>query len=276
MPDPLPDLARCALHTFTTKPLSLAEAIDAYTDAGIPALSIWRQHLDPLGIDAAAKLVRGSGLTVPAYVRGGFFPAFDAADRDAALDDNRRYLDEAAALGADQIVLVVGAVPGMPLAEARAQVRDGIAACLPKAEEVGVKLSIEPLHPMYAADKSCVNSMRAARRIWEELDHPLLGVAVDVYHVWFDEDLADEIGRAGTAGKIFGFHVCDWKVDTAHLLLDRGLMGEGCIDVPGIRGLVEDAGFSGWIEVEIFSETHWAKNQRAWIDEIAAAYLAST
>ena len=272
---PLTSLDRMAVHTFTTKPWSLAEAVAGYADAGIPGISVWRQHLQGVGIEAGARLIKDAGLAVPAFVRGGFFTAHDAKDRAAAIDDNKRCLDEAAAIGADQVVLVVGATPGMPLAEARKQVRDGIAACVDHAKAVGVKLAIEPLHPMYAGDKSCVNSMRQAREIWSELGEQV-GVAADVYHIWFDQDLAEEIKLAGEARRIFGFHVCDWKCNTSDLLLDRGLMGEGCIDIRGIRGLVEDAGFTGWIEVEIFSNTHWLKVQREWLDEVVTAYRECT
>ena len=269
----LPDLARCAIHTFTTRPLDLPQAIAAYRARGVTGISVWRQHLEPHGADAAARLLRDAGMTVPAYVRGGFFTG-DPEARQAAVDENKRVLDEAAAIGADQVVLVVGATPGMPLAEARLQVADGIAACVDHARAVGVRLAIEPLHPMYAGDKSCVNTLRQAREIWQAIGDPFVGVAVDVYHVWFDQDLEQEIALAGQDGRIFGFHVCDWKCDTAHLLLDRGLMGEGCIDIRGIRGLVEDAGFDGWIEVEIFSQTHWTRPQGEWLDDVTAAYLA--
>ena len=169
-------------------------------------------------------------------------------------------------------MLVVGAVPGLPLDEARKQIADGIAACLPHAEAVGVKLSIEPLHPMYAADKSCINRMAEARAVCERLDHPMLGIAVDVYHVWWDPDLANEIALVGKQGRLFGFHVCDWRVETRHLLTDRGLMGDGCIDLRTIRQQVTDAGFDGLIEVEVFSETYWAKDQTEYLSRVVDAY----
>ena len=166
-----PDLSNCAIHTMTTKPWSLVECCEHYAAAGVGGISIWRNTVAPeeggVGLDEAANIMKASGLAVPAYVRGGFFPAFDGADRQKAIDHNKVMLDEAAALDADQVVLVVGAVPGMPLNEARQQTADGIAACLEHAEQVGVKLSIEPLHPMYAGDKSCVNRMAEAREICE-------------------------------------------------------------------------------------------------------------
>lgn len=172
-------------------------------------------------------------------------------------------------------MLVVGAVPGMPLDEARRQVRDGIAACLDYAQAVDVKLSIEPLHPMYAADKSCINRIAEARAICHELHAVaggMLGVAVDVYHAWWDPDLDAEIAKLGKANQIFGFHVCDWRVETRHLLTDRGLMGEGCVDIKGIRHAVEAAGFKGFSEVEVFSEQHWREDQNAYLAEVVRAF----
>lgn len=276
----LADLSRCAIHTMTNKPWSLAQCIEYYQAAGIHAMSVWRNVVAAdeggVGIDEAARMVKASGMAVPAYVRGGFFPAFDAAKRQAAVDHNKRMLDEAAALGAQQMVLVVGAVPGMDLAQARTQVADGIAACLDHAQATGVKLSIEPLHPMYAGDKSCINRMAEARLICEQLQSPHLGIAVDVYHVWWDPDLESEIKLAGEQGTLFGFHVCDWRLDTRHLLTDRGLMGDGCINIRQIRAMVEQADFAGYNEVEVFSEQYWAADQREYVELIKQRYLAST
>ncbi len=270
----LTDLSRLAIHTMTHKPWSLAACIDHFTAAGVPGITVWRNKIEEVGLDEAARMLAASGLQVVAHVRGGFFPAFAEADRQKALDDNRRCLDEAAAIGAPMVVLVCGAVPGMPLAEARKQIADGIAACVDHAESCGVKLAIEPLHPMYAADRSAVNTMAQARAICEALESPWVGIACDVYHVWWDPDLEREIRRAGEQGTLLAFHVCDWRVDTRHLLTDRGLMGEGCIDLPTLRGWVEDAGFTGWHEVEIFSETRWASDQTAYLETIKQAYLA--
>ncbi len=170
-------------------------------------------------------------------------------------------------------MLVVGAVPGVPLEDARRHAADGIAAVLPHAASVGVKLAIEPLHPMYAADRSCINRMAEARKTCEQLNHPMLGIAVDVYHVWWDPDLRSEIALAGKQRTLFGFHVCDWRVDTRHMLSDRGLMGDGCIDIRAIRGWVEEAGFRGYNEVEIFSEQFWAMDQEQYVEKIRRAYL---
>lgn len=270
------DLSKCAIHTMTNKPWSLAECSEHYAKAGFGGISVWRNTVATdeggVGLDEAAKIIQGSGLAVPAYVRGGFFPAAEQAGRASAVGHNKTMIDEAAALGADQVVLVVGAVPGMPLDEARKHVADGIAACLDHAEQANVRLSIEPLHPMYAADKSCVNRMAEARLICESLSNPMAGIAVDVYHVWWDPDLEQEIKLAGELGLIFGFHVCDWRVDTRHMLTDRGLMGDGCIDIPGIRNMVEAAGFKGFNEVEVFSEQYWAMDQGEYLELITQRY----
>lgn len=226
-----------------------------------------------MGAKQAGRMLRDAGMSVPALVRGGFFPAEDARARQAAIDSNRICIDEAREIGAEMIVLVVGAVPGMPLEEGRKQVANGIAALLDQAQAANVKLAIEPLHPMYAADKSCINRMADARAVCEQIQHLMLGIAVDVYHVWWDPDLRSQIEWAGKEGKLFGFHVCDWRVETRHLLTDRGLMGDGCIDLRTIRGWVEAAGFNGYNEVEIFSEQYWAMDQDKYLEQIRLAYL---
>ena len=178
------------------------------------------------------------------------FPASDEAGRRAALDDNRRAIDEAAAIGAQCLVLVVGGLPkgSRDLADARRQVHDGIAALLPYARQADVPLAIEPLHPMFAADRACVNTLAQAHDLCDELGDGV-GVAVDVYHVWWDPDLARQIARAGR--RILAYHVNDWLVPTTDLLLDRGMMGDGVIDLRAIRAQVEAAGYRGHCEVEI-------------------------
>lgn len=262
-----------AVHTFTNKPWNLQQCCENYAQAGFGGVSIWRNVVAKdeggVGLDEAVKIVKGSGLQVPAYVRGGFFPAGDPAKRQAAIDHNKTLLDEAAALGAGQVVLVVGAVPGMPLDEARRQVAEGIAACLPHAEKVGVKLSIEPLHPMYAGDKSCINRMAEAREVCEQLASKWLGIALDVYHCWWDPDLEVEIRLAGEQGTLLGYHICDWRLDTRHMLTDRGLMGDGCIDIASITQMVRATGFDGLAEVEVFSEQYWATDQTEYLKLIA-------
>lgn len=265
-------LGRLAIHTITNKPWTLRQCVDAYAKAGVGGISVWRNVIEPIGIDEAARIVRGSGLRVPALVRGGFFVSPESAARAKALDETRVCIDEAAAIGAEMVVLVCGAHPRIPLAEAREQILAGIGSLLDHAAARGVKLAIEPLHPMYAADRSAINRLAEARHVCEQLRSPWLGIALDVYHVWWDPDLPREIELAGANGTLFGFHVCDWRVETRDLLNDRGLMGEGCIDIRGIRRMVESARFGGMREVEIFSNHYWQADQDEYLRQIIAAY----
>lgn len=268
---PLRDLGRLCVHTMTTKPWTLSEAIAGYRRTGVPGITVWRRHLEPQGLEVSGIMLRDSGLRVTSLCRGGFFPATTAAERQKAIDDNRCVIDEAAAIGAPLVVLVCGAVPGMPLDEARGQIHDGIAALIPHAAAAGVRLSIEPLHPMYAGDRSAINTLEQANAIAEALASDSVGVTVDVYHVWWDPALEREIRRAGS--RILSFHVCDWRTPTRDLLNDRGLMGEGCIPIRKIRGWVEETGFAGPIEVEIFSSEYWAADQTGYLEKIRSAYL---
>jgi len=167
-------------------------------------------------------------------------------------------------------------VPGQSLVESRKQITDGIASTLPLAESLGVKLAIEPLHPMYADDRSAINTLGTANEICDELNHPLVGIAFDVYHLWWDPDLEGQTQRAADANRLFAYHVCDWMTPTSDLLNDRGLMGEGCIDLRGIRGMVEGAGFDGMIEVEVFSNRWWEKPTAEFLEAIQQAYLQHT
>jgi sugar phosphate isomerase/epimerase len=272
MVEPLADLSRLCVHTFTTKPWSLEECIAGYQKAGIPGITVWRQTMEPYGTKEAGRLLRESGLDVVSLCRGGFFPAGTENERAAALDDNRRAIEEAAEIGAPLIVLVCGAHPEQPLTESRKQIADGIAAVLPEAEAAGVKLGIEPLHPMYADTRSAVNTVGQANDIIEQIGSPNLGVTVDVYHVWWDPDVEREIERAGK--NMFSFHVCDWRDPTRDLLNDRALMGDGCIDIRGLRGMVEKTGFDGYVEVEIFSDEFWASDQADYLEKIKERYLA--
>ncbi len=271
MASKLTELSRLCIHTMTTKPWDLKETIAGYTAAGVPGITVWRQHLEPYGAEEAGKMLRDSGLKVVSLCRGGFFPATGAQARAEKCNDNRTAIDEAAAIGAPLVVLVCGAEPEQPLAVSRQQILDGIAAVLPHAEQAGVKLSIEPLHPMYADTRSAVNTLDQANDMVTALASPWLGVTVDVYHLWWDPYLESEIKRAGSS--ILSFHVCDWRLPTRDLLLDRGMMGEGCIDIPRIRGWVERTGFDGPIEVEIFSEEFWAQDQAKLVERIKGAYL---
>jgi len=267
------DLSKLCIHTITTKPWSLEQAVEKYSKKGVKGISVWRQWLDENGLYVSGKLLRDAGMDVVSLVRGGFFPGRTAEERQKAIDDNKMALDEAAAIGAPSVVLVCGAVPGQALTESRKQIVDGIASVLDHAAEVNVKLSIEPLHPMYADTRSAVITLRQANDMCDALDSPFVGVAVDVYHVWWDPDLQQEIERCGKSGYLFAFHICDWMSPTVDILNDRGLMGEGCINVREIRGWVEDAGFDGYNEVEIFSNRWWGKNQDEFLEAIVNGYL---
>jgi sugar phosphate isomerase/epimerase len=257
-----PDPALLSLNTATTrKRWGLAQAIEGCARHGIRGIAPWRDLVHAMGVEAAAKAIRAHGLTVTGLCRGGMFPAPDAAGRQVAIDDNLRAIDEAHALHAQCLILIAGGLPSgsKDIAGARVQVQEGIAAILPSARQAGIALAIEPLHPMYAADRACINSMAQALDVCEALDSQGeggLGVAVDVYHVWWDPQLEDQIARAGKS-RLYAFHICDWRVPTRDLLNDRGMMGDGVIDIPSIRAWVQGAGYTGFHEVEIFSELDW-------------------
>ncbi len=268
-----PSLSRLAIHTITTKPWSIEAACEQYAARGLAGISVWVEALEGRNVNDVRRRIDASGLKVPAFVRGGFFCHPSPSERDRKVEHNRKLLETAAELGAQMLVLVVGAVPGQPLSLQRDWVREGIEKLLPCAEQCGVQLAIEPLHPMYAGDRSCVTTLGQARRICQHIDHPLLGVALDVYHVWWDEDLETEIRLIGKRGELFGFHICDWRCPTRDMLNDRALMGDGCIDIAAIRSWVYAAGFTGWDEVEIFSSEHWASDQSAFLDKIISRYL---
>ena len=252
------DRALLSINSMTVKPWSLEQLVEGCARAGISAISPWRDIVQACGAERAGKLIRAHGMTVTGLCRGGMFPAADEAGRRAALEDNRRAVDEAAAIGAQCLILVVGGLPkgSRDLAGARMQVRDGLQALLPYARQAGVPLAIEPLHPMFAADRACVNTLAQANDLCEELGDGA-GVAVDTYHVWWDPELAREIARAGH--NILAYHVNDWLVPTTDLLLDRGMMGDGVIDLRAIRAMVEAAGYRGHCEVEILSAENWWK-----------------
>ncbi|HTJ59045.1 MAG TPA: sugar phosphate isomerase/epimerase family protein [Devosiaceae bacterium] len=237
-----------------------ASAVDVCLAHGVTAISPWRDQVEAIGLREAVGIVEANGLRVTGLCRGGMFPAETAEGRLKNIDDNFRAIDEAAALHADCLVLVVGGLPGASknIAEVRKMVADGLAAVLPYARKNGVRLAIEPLHPMYAADRACVNTLDQALDLCTALGEGV-GVAIDVYHVWWDPNLAAAIARAGREGRILAHHICDWLVPTRDLLLDRGMMGDGVIDLRGIRAMIEAAGYFGPQEVEIFSRDNWWK-----------------
>ncbi|MEK9608186.1 MAG: sugar phosphate isomerase/epimerase family protein [Flavobacteriaceae bacterium] len=269
----LTNYSKLCVHTQTNKPWTIEECITQYAAAGISAISIWRHLLEGKDLSEIKELLIKNEMEVVALVRGGFFPSVDDKQRALALEDNRLAMEQAAALGAPQVVLVCGADPNQSLKVSRQQIKEGITALLPQAERLGVKLSIEPLHPMYAGDKSAISSLGQANDLCEEIDSPWVGVAIDVYHLWWDDQLEKEISRCGKSDNIFAFHVCDWRVPTTDFLTDRGLMGEGCIPVKQIREWVEKAGFDGYNEVEVFSQRLWAQDQKLYLEDIKKAYL---
>jgi sugar phosphate isomerase/epimerase len=264
------DHAALSLNTATVrKQATLDEIVEACARREIRLICPWRDQVQAVGIEAVGKQLRDTGIGLSGYCRGGFFPAADAAGLEAALEDNRRAVDEAAALGSPCLVLVVGALPGAlsgkaaykDIALARSQVFDGIAATLEYARAVRMPLAIEPLHPMQAAERACINTLEQALDVCDALDPArsgALGVAVDVYHVWWDPKLASEIARAGRE-RLLAYHVCDWLLPTRDLLNDRGMMGDGIIELRKLRGWMEGAGYLGPAEVEIFSESWWAR-----------------
>jgi sugar phosphate isomerase/epimerase len=254
---PLEDARRLSFNQATAERYPLADVIDACARAGVPGISIWRHKLADAGLERTARQLRDAGLLVSSVCRGGMFPASTASERAARIDDNRRAIDEAATLGAEVLVLVCGAAPDRDLAAARAMVADGIATIAPYAAERGVRLGIEPLHPAFAAERSCITTMREARLIAERFEPGNVGVVVDVYHVWWDPDRAEEIARLGA--RIAGYHVNDWLVPAKNVLMNRGMMGDGVIELRRIRAEVEHAGYRGPIEVEIFNEQLWER-----------------
>ncbi len=238
----------------------LKQIIDGCARHGIGGIAPWRDQIAECGLDEAAKRIRHAGLRVSGVCRGGMFPAIDSEGRKKNIEDNIRAIDEAVALAAECLVLVVGGLPdgSRDLSDAHCQIEDGIANVLDHARANAMPLAIEPLHPMYAADRACVNTLKHALDICDRLGEGI-GVAIDVYHVWWDPDLEVQIARAGRGGRILAFHVCDWLVPTTDMLLDRGMMGDGIIDIRKIRNWVETAGFDGQCEVEIFSAENWWK-----------------
>jgi sugar phosphate isomerase/epimerase len=270
---PLTDLSKLSIHTITTKTWTIEEAAKNYAENGVKGITVWRDAFHGRDIKRTGEMLRQHGLKVVSLCRGGFFPGREQSKRQVAIDDNRRAIEEASELGTELIVIVCGADPAQSLEDSRKQIRDGIAAILPEAEAAGVKLAIEPLHPMYADSRSAINTLAQANDMTEELNSPWIGVAVDVYHLWWDANLEKEIVRCGNNNNLLAFHICDWKSPTLDFLNDRGLMGEGCIPIRKIRSWIEATGFQGFNEVEIFSNEYWKMNQSLFLKNIITSYL---
>jgi len=265
----IPELSRLSLNQMTTENYSLKETLDACVAEGVGWIAAWRHKIEPVA--SSAGMIRNAGLRVSSLCRGGFFPAATARERKERVEDNLRAIDQAAMIGAELLVLVCGPAPDRDLDAARAMVVDGVAQIAGYARQSGVRLGIEPLHPMYAAERSVVVTLRQAIDMAEQFDAGAVGVVVDVYHVWWDPEVYAGIARAGR--RIFGFHVSDWMVPTESLLMSRGLMGQGAIEIPRLRQAVEQAGYIGPIEVEIFNEELWRTPVGELIRKVRQCYL---
>jgi len=252
---PLRDFSRLSLNTKTVERWSIEQAVNGCAAHGIPYIALWRDRVAETGLARSAALVSEASLKVSSLCRGGFFPAATKTDRAERIDDNRRAVDEAAELGAEVLILVCGPAPDRDIDGARAMVADGVAEIAPYARERGVRLGIEPLHPMFAGDRSVIVTLAEALNLAQRFPSEQVGVVVDAYHVWWDPDLYPQIARAGA--RIAGFHVNDWLVPLPDPLLGRGMMGDGVIELRKLRTAVELAGYSGPIEVEIFNRALW-------------------
>lgn len=270
--DAVNDLSKLCIHSITTRPWSLDEAVRHYVRWGVKGITVWRDAMKSQTPAYYRRLIGNAGMEVVSLCRGGFFPSSSSSGRSVAWADNRKAIDEAHELGAPMLVLVCGADPNLSLSDSRKQIRDGIAELIPIARAASVKLAIEPLHPMYADNRSAINTLAQANDLTEYFKVPEVGVAVDVYHLWWDPNLQQEIVRCGRNRALFAFHVCDWLTPTRDMLNDRGLMGAGCIPIRTIRSWVEEAGFNGFNEVEIFSTYYWKLDQADFLKQIINSY----
>lgn len=270
------DLTRLSLNQETIKQWSLPELTEGCVKAGIGNVGLWRAPVQEYGVERTASLLKDAGISVTSLCRGGFFTALDPAERARALDDNRAAVDEAAALSTDTLVLVSGGLPSgsRDLHGARERIADALAELGPYAAERGVRLAIEPLHPMFASDRCVVSTLGQALDIAERFPADQVGVVVDTYHIWWDDQAPAQIARAGEGGRIHSFQLADWITPLpAGVLVGRGQLGDGSVDFRAWRRLVEAAGFDGPIEVEIFNEALWARDGAEVLAEVAARYL---
>lgn len=271
-----PELARFSINQMTVKQLSMPELVDACLELGVPGVGLWREPVQSYGVEETAKLVRGAGLTVTTLCRGGFFTAIDPDERARALDDNRRAVDEAATLGTDTLVLVSGGLPAgsKDLHGARERIADALGELGPYAEERGVRLAIEPLHPMFASDRCVVSTLTQALDLAERFPAQQVGVTVDTYHIWWDDRAPEQIARAGAGGRIHTFQLADWTTPLPEGVLNgRGQIGDGAIDMREWLSYVEAAGYTGSIEVELFNDGLWARDGREVLAETAARFV---
>ncbi|MGW3013409.1 sugar phosphate isomerase/epimerase family protein [Streptomyces sp. NPDC001219] len=273
-------LDRLSLNQETVRQWSLPELADGCARAGVRGVGLWRAPVRQYGPAAAARLMRDAGLRVTSLCRGGFFTAVDPRERAAALDDNRAALDEAAALGTDTLVLVSGGLPpgSRDLRGARERIADALAELAPYAAERHVRLALEPLHPMYAADRCVVSTLAQALDLAERFPADRVGVVVDTYHLWWDDTVGAQIGRAGGTGgaagsRIAAFQLADWVTPLPEgVLLGRGQLGDGTVDLRWFRERVEAAGYRGPVEVEIFNPALWARDGAEVLAEIVRRF----
>jgi sugar phosphate isomerase/epimerase len=273
----------CAINTATLGfQAPIAEVVDALARAGFSCIAPWRREVEGHNVKAIAKTIRDAGLTLTGYCRSPYLPAASIADFHTNIDANKRALDDAAVLGAPVFVMVVGSLPSgsKSLEHARTQVREACAELLEYGRKVGVRIGLEPLHPVYAADRSCLTLLSEALDWCDALEgdvkDPWLGAIIDCYHVWWDPNVMRDIKRAGDAKRIFGLHVCDWLQPTKDVLNDRGMMGDGVIDIRSLRAAAEAAGYAGAVEVEIFSAENWWKQPMTRTLDVCKERLATS
>ncbi|MEU1592281.1 sugar phosphate isomerase/epimerase family protein [Streptomyces sp. NPDC005708] len=266
---------RFSINQMTVKQLGMPELVDACLESGVRGLGLWREPVRSYGLDATAKLVRDAGLSVTTLCRGGFLTAAEPDERARALDDNRRAVDEAATLGTDTLVLVSGGLPAgsKDLRAARERIADALGELGPYAFERGVRLAVEPLHPMYASDRCVVSTLAQALDLAERFPAQQVGVTVDTYHLWWDDTAPEQIARAGAGGRILAFQLADWTTPLPEGVLNgRAQIGDGVIDMREWRGHVEAAGYAGPIEVELFNEALWVRDGREVLAETVARF----
>ena len=249
------EIRRLSLNQATTEHWSVQQAIEGCVRHGIPSIALWRHKIKEAGLKVCVQMTRDAGLHVSSVCRGGMWPAATAKERSKRMEESRRAVDECAELDADSLVLVVGACREVPIADARTMVEDGLAALVPYARERSVRLGLEPLHPMYAGERSVLNTIDQALALARGYDADAVGVILDTFHIWWDPYVYEQIERA--RGRIYGLHVCDWLVPLPDVLMGRGMMGDGVADNRGLREAVDRAGYHGSIEVEIFNQTIW-------------------
>ncbi|MFD3696223.1 sugar phosphate isomerase/epimerase family protein [Streptomyces sp. NPDC058646] len=272
-----PAPARFSLNQETIRQWSLPDLVTGCTAAGVGAVGLWRDPVRGFGVRETAKIVSGAGLRVSSLCRGGFFTASDPAGRAGALEDNRRAVEEAAELGADTLVLVSGGLPSgdRDLVGARGRIADVLGDLAPWASAHGVRLGIEPLHPMFAADRCVVSTLGQALDLAEQFPAEQVGVVADAYHLWWDERLPADLRRAGEGGRIASVQVADWVTPLPEgVLLGRGQLGDGSIDLRAFRELADAAGYRGPVEVEIFHPGLWARDGEEVLREVIARYRA--